>query len=423
MGSGVTAGSALGYPIEHLTVAENCEPVLRAVKLFEPWNHGVLTNSRVNIRREDARTVLKLGAQKYDVIISEPSNPWTVGIGSVFSREFYQLAASRLKPGGIMTQWFHIYEMDDNTLNLVLRTFGTVFPNMEIWDVGDEDVVLLGSNQPWESGPEVYQRALALEQPRHDLALIGLTTPAAILAKQFASQNTAFAVPGPGRVQSDDLPILEYAAPRAFYMYNGSRGVQRFQKFDERTWQVGIAPPMKNTVLVELGTADLIQIFGKSFGSGNPDLQSFLDNRFQGRTGSLTFGNLVMPCVFQETNSRAVVYSPPSAATNLNTRQLYFAEAILQTDPTKQLQAIETIKQILDTTQNYKPQDLDWSAAHYADLAVKASLRLGNTALAKGILLRGLQLEPDSDELGYLSRILIREGIIQPSEVSTVMVK
>ena len=120
MGSGITAGATLNYPIDHLTVAENCAPVLRAAKLFDPWNNGVLTNSRARIYHEDARTVLKLSPKRYDVIISEPSNPWMVGVASVFTREFYQLAASRLKPGGIMTQWFHNYEMDDRNVNVVL---------------------------------------------------------------------------------------------------------------------------------------------------------------------------------------------------------------------------------------------------------------------------------------------------------------
>ena len=70
--------------------------------------------------------MLKLNPQKYDVIISEPSNPWMAGIGSVFSRDFYQIAASRLKPGGIMSQWFHTYELDDGILELVVRTFQRV---------------------------------------------------------------------------------------------------------------------------------------------------------------------------------------------------------------------------------------------------------------------------------------------------------
>jgi predicted membrane-bound spermidine synthase len=423
MGSGVTAGSTLGYPIEHLTIAENCEPVLRAVRLFDRWNGGVATNSRVRIRHEDARTVLKLDAKQYDVIISEPSNPWMVGVGSVFTREFYQLAASRLKPGGIMTQWFHMYEMDDETLNLVLRTFGTVFPNMEIWDVGDEDVVLLGSNQPWESSPGVYQRAFTLDGPRHDLALIGLTTPEAILTRQFASQRTAFAVAGPGPVQSDNHPLLEYAAPRAFYLFHGHRGVNLLQHYDERTWQVGIAPSAKNKVLASLDITDLVPIFGKGFGSGNQELQDYLDNRFQGHFGNLTFGNRIMPSIFQGTNNSVPVYSPPSAATNIIARQLYNAEVILRSDPTRQLEAIEGIESALYAVQHYRPQESDWSAAYYTALAVRASVRVGATAQAKAILLRGLQLEPDSDELKYLSRILIREGIVQSSEVSPVGVK
>jgi spermidine synthase len=416
MGSGITAGSTLGYPIEHLTIAENCEPVLRAVKLFEPWNHGVFTNDRVHIYREDARTVLKLSPQKYDIIISEPSNPWMVGIGSVFSREFYQVAANRLKPGGLMTQWFHIYEMDDATMNLVLRTFASVFPNMEIWDVGDEDVVLLGSNQPWKTGPDVYRRAFELDGPHRDLASIGILSPETVLSRQLASQHTAFALPGPGPVQRDDFPILEYEAPRAFYMFHGRRGVAQLQSYDERTWQVGIAPLEKNEELAKLDFASLNPIFGKAYGSGNPELQSYLDNCFAGRVGSMSFGNRIMPCIFQTPGSKVVIYAPQSAKTNETSRQLYYAEAYLQSDPTNVMRSIDSIRKILDTLHTSKPEELDWSPSHYADLAIKASLRLGDTVAAKSILKLGLEIEPGSPQLAYLSRILNREGVLQSPE-------
>jgi hypothetical protein len=393
------------------------------VHLFEPWNHGVYTNDRVRIYREDARTVLKLSPKQYDVIISEPSNPWMVGIGSVFSQEFYRIAARRLKPGGIMTQWFHIYEMDDATMNLVLRTFASVFPNMEIWDVGDEDVVLLGSDRPWKTGPEQYRRAFDLESPRHDLASIGLLMPETILSRQLASQRTAFALPGPGPVQRDDFPILEYEAPRAFYMFHGRRGVKQLQNYDERTWQTGIAPDEKNQVLAKLDFASLNPIFGKAYGSGNPELQQYLDNCFAGRVGSMAFGNRIMPCIFQPPNSKPVVYAPPSARTNEISRALYFAEAYLQSDVTNRLHAIASIKQVLDGMKSYDPQQTEWSPDYYADLAIKASLRLGETAQAKAILLRGLQLQPKSDQLAYLARILAREGLVQPNDLSVVSQK
>ena len=421
MGSGITAGSVLSCPIEQLTVAENCPAVLRAVRLFDPWNHGVATNSRVRIYPEDARTVLKLSPQQYDVIISEPSNPWMVGVGRVFSREFYQLAASRLKPGGIMTQWFHLYEMDDQTLDLVLRTFGSVFPNMEIWDVGDNDIILLGSTRPWESNPETFRHAFALKQPRDDLAGIGLMTPEGVWAWQFASQQTAFAVGGTGPTESDDFPILEYEAPRVFYIYHQFLGVEQLQNYDERTWQMGIAPLEKNQELGKLDRADLRSIFGKVIGTGNPQLQSYLDNYFQGHAGSMIYGNRVMPCVFRDTNAASMIYVASSATTNTVSRQLYYAEVAIQTKPKEWLPAIQGIGKILDDLKNYNPQEIDWSPAYYADLAVKTSLRLGNTAEAKTILLRGLQLEPDSEQLRYLARILIRRGILQPAEVPPVV--
>lgn len=90
LGSGITAGAALSYPVEKIVIAENCDPVVRASSFFTNWNRSVLDDPRTRLWHEDARTVLKLNPQHYDVIVAEPSNPWTVGIGSVFSREFYQ---------------------------------------------------------------------------------------------------------------------------------------------------------------------------------------------------------------------------------------------------------------------------------------------------------------------------------------------
>lgn len=418
MGSGISAGTTLGYPIDHVTVADNCAPVLRAVALFDQWNHGVLTNSRTRLYREDARTVLKLSPQKYDVIISEPSNPWMIGIGSVFSREFYEIAASRLKPGGIMSQWFHTYEVDDEVLGLVLRTFAAVFPAMEIWDVGEGDVVLLGSDRPWKSDVDALWHAFTKQMPRRDLGLIGLTSPAAVLARQLASQRTAFALPGPGRIQTDSHPVLEYIAPRTFYIYLG-RGAQRFQNFDERTVQMDLSPPGKIEALTSLDGAALGAIFGGGSPSVNHALQAYLRAVFGGAADAQSYALLAMPCVFRGTNE-PVLFMPDVARTNAVANQLFNAEGTLKTQPANRAQAVETIQRALNATQSYTPQSAGWSAAYYADLAVKASLRLGDTERAKAILLRGLQMEPDSEPLRYLSQILVREGVLKPDEVASV---
>ena len=166
-GSGMTAGAVAGaIPSNVLIWPKTASRSFKPRTLFADWNHHVLDDPRTHLWREDARTVLKLRPQHYDVIITEPSNPWTVGVGSVFSREFYELAASRLKPGGVMAQWFHLYEMQDSLVELVMRTFSSVFPYVEVWDTGVGDIVILGSKQPWATGPEVSGRASQCERVR-----------------------------------------------------------------------------------------------------------------------------------------------------------------------------------------------------------------------------------------------------------------
>jgi len=407
MGSGITAGTVLDYPVTNLTIAENCEPVLEAARLFAQWNHGVYTNDRTHIYHDDARTVLKLSSQKYDAIIAEPSNPWLAGVASVFSREFYQLAASRLKPGGLMTQWFHIYEMDDQTLFLVLRTFASVFPRMEIWDLGDNDIILLGSQQAWDTGPEIYRKVFALTQPRADLASIGLMTPETVLARQFASRRTAFAIAGPGPLHTDDHPVLDYEAPKAFYLYLSRGGIDDFLNYDERTWQMEIAPRWKDEVLSQLDFKDLDPLFHHLCGSGNAQLQLYLDNCFGGDTRPFTVGDRVMPCVFRPPNASLLVWAAPGVQTNLLLKQLYIDEATLLYGRTlDQSNALASLKGILDHAKDYQPGKTVWPAAHYAALAARASFKQGNPDEAKAILQRGLQLEPDSKELAYLLRVV-----------------
>jgi hypothetical protein len=126
--------------------------------------------------------------------------------------------------------------------------------------------------------------------------------------------------------------------------------------------------------------------------------------------------NSPMPCSLQGTNKTLGVSIPSSAATDVLTHQLATAEFTLQTDAAKQTEAIDSIENVLNLLTSYHAAGADWSPSHYADLAVKASLRAGRPGQARAILLRGLQLEPDSDQLRYLSRVLIREKILQPGD-------
>ena len=298
LGSGVTAGALLVHPVESLEVAENCAPVVRSAKFFENWNRRVVNHPRTRLWREDARTVLKLRPQLYDVIINEPSNPWTVGVGSVFSREYYELAASRLKPGGICVQWFHVYEMQDEIVELVLRTFSSVFPYTEVWDAAAGDLLILGSLQPWRSDTETFRRGFATEGVRSDFAGIGIHSPEQLLARQLASQRTAFAIPDDGPIESDLFPLLEHVAPVAFFI--GGRA-KLLSLYDERTRQHRLSPADKQTALRNLSPADARSVFG-TFESVNDELMYCVLDLPAGAK---------IPCVFKP--REALATDPPSA--------------------------------------------------------------------------------------------------------------
>jgi spermidine synthase len=309
IGAGTTVGTLLAYPLDNIDVAENCEPVIRAAKLFADWNHHMEDDPRVHIWYEDARTVLKLRPHQYDVIITEPSNPWTIGVGSVFSREYYELAARRLKPGGIVCQWFHTYEMQDDILALILRTFGSVFPYMEIWDIGDGDLIILGSQQPWQTGPDVFRQSFAIDRVREDMWMMNIQSPEALMAKQLASQQTAFAIAGPGRLQSDWFPVLEYEAPRAFYMNGVSFLLDRY---DERTYQQLLAPPAKLSVLSNL-PPEAVQVVFSPSATDNKELWGCI---FGMTTG------INIPCIFR---TPLTAPAPASAGTMLDQAERAFA--------------------------------------------------------------------------------------------------
>lgn len=417
LGSGITAGAVLGYPVQKLVLAENCEPVIRAARFFEPWNNGVLTNARVHLCREDARTVLKLSPQKYDVLIAEPSNPWTVGIGSVFSREFYQLAASRLKPGGIMVQWFHTYEMSDGIVSLVLRTFSSVFPVVELWDANGGDILLLGAEQPWESGPQIYAKAFALPRPRQDLENISLSTPESVMARRLASQRTAFAITGPGPIQTDEFPVLEYAAPEAFFI--GQQAIV-LSRFDERTWQKELVAPETGRFFLQLGTTNMAAVFRFPFGSVNPNLAQFMKPpRFD--PNARVLGGYMPLCIFESTNNVSF-QAPAAAATNATVQTLFEAELALLTSGLSSQSALAQIENLLFSEPAPQRPNAAWPAEYYAGLAAKARLRLGEPAKARTVLLCGLKLAPQSDQLQFLARVFAREGILQPAEVPVVFV-
>lgn len=406
-GSGITAGAILGHPIQSLTIAENCEPVLRAAKFFYPLNRGVWTNALTRLRNEDARTVLKLGTKAYDIIISEPSNPWMVGVGSVFSQEFYRLCASRLKPGGIMTQWFHAYEMNDGIVSLILRTFQSVFPEMEVWDTQQGDLVLVGSQTPWPTGPSVFRKVFERPQPRADLEHIGIHSPEAVWARQVASRRTAPSIAEPGPVQSDLFPVLEYRAPEAFFIAEHSR---LLWIYDERTWQIDLAPREKNDVLSHLPPSQVHEVF-QDYLSVNADLVRLINARFPTNGAPSEPEVLVSgqhaPLVFNDGQPRPHRLLIPNGA-DPELQQALAAEHAILEETTGWQEASDRLVAII--TRHREPMvgsgPTAWSPVALIKSVTPTLIARGEWGRAAALVRVGLEREPAAPYLRYLGRIL-----------------
>lgn len=219
LASGISLGSVLAYPeVKRADCVEMLGGMRTVAGYFKPWNHDCLADPRTNLLINDGRNHLLLTDQTYDVIISQPSNPWIAGITSLFTREFFELGTRRLRPDGVFCQWVQIYQMSRRDFGSVLRTFQDVFPYVTIWTGVPGDIVLVGSRQPLILPWDRLQQRLAEPTVAEDLRSIGVSGAAGLLSGFIGageSLKQLAAVGGP-EVTDDNLQ-LEFSMPRNLY--------------------------------------------------------------------------------------------------------------------------------------------------------------------------------------------------------------
>lgn len=221
VGSGTTCASALTHSsVTQVDAVEISPEVVEAARtMFGAHNRGALEDPRVSVVVDDAKSFLKTSERRYDVIISEPSNPWMAGVAGVFSAEFYATCRESLKPGGLMVQWVHIYESDDATLSTVLATVTSAFPFLTVWQTLPGDLVLVGSVEPIQYDLEAMQARFDEPRVTEDLWRGDLFRLPVLLALQRVSDyNAPFLVPSDTVRHSDFHPTLEYMAERGFFV-------------------------------------------------------------------------------------------------------------------------------------------------------------------------------------------------------------
>ena len=224
LGTGTTAGWLAAVPSIRRTDVVELEPVITEVaRACAPVNRNVLDNPRVHLRFGDAREVLMTTRQRYDLIFSEPSNPYRAGLASFFTRDFYSSVAARLGEGGLFLQWMQAYEVDDDTVDTVLATLASVFGSVEVWQTQGQDLLLVASVQPRTLDVARFS-ARTREEPFRTALRVAwrADTPEAVLARYVAGPALARGALRDGVVpNTDDRNSVEFGFARSI-----GRGIQ-----------------------------------------------------------------------------------------------------------------------------------------------------------------------------------------------------
>ncbi len=212
LASGVTVGALAHHPLGRIDVVEIEPAVAEASRIFDRVSNAPLDDPRVRLTIADGRRYLSRTRTRYDIIVSEPSNPWLSMSARLFTREFFDLARRRLTPRGVLVQWIPLYGLSPLQFQSLLRTLLEVFPEVALFRVAEGDLVALASKIRLALDPTALSRLFADETGRH-LRSIGVVEPADLLARWVADGAGIGKAVGSGPLNTDDNALLELGSP------------------------------------------------------------------------------------------------------------------------------------------------------------------------------------------------------------------
>jgi spermidine synthase len=225
-GTGTTSGASLLFPGTRVLCAEIERAVFGVSPHFGHVNHSPERSDRFRIVFDDGRAVVQGSRERWDLILSEPSNPWRAGVSNLFTEEFYEAVRRRLAPGGVLAQWIQLYGFTRSDYALVVRTVARVFPHRRLVRINDSDTILLASESPLEperEGLRTVQHIVdSIPEVRADLEKYFGTADVLVLLLSHAildeeGLQRLLDSDGRGEVNTDRNLRLEFDAPKRLF--------------------------------------------------------------------------------------------------------------------------------------------------------------------------------------------------------------
>ncbi len=220
LGTGVTVGELGLHPgIERLEVAEISPTVIEALPLFGDFTHQVHQDPRLKLHQGDAFRVIGRSREKWDIIVSEPSNPWVTGVDMLFSDRFYQEVQPHLSEGGVFLQWVQIYNTSPEVLGMVMRTISEHFRHVRVFAANGGDLLLLAAQHDLDSADilRAEKRWQNNEAVRLSLAEADIRSIDGLLLREILTPDHLRAAFAASPMQTLDHPRLHYLAGRHLF--------------------------------------------------------------------------------------------------------------------------------------------------------------------------------------------------------------
>jgi len=367
LGSGMTLGAVERHPVKAVDVVEIEPAVVEASQYFLEFTGEVLNDPRVNLIVADGRNHLALTNRRYDVIISEPSNPWVAGMANLFTREFLELARQRLRPQGLMCQWVHAYSMSSDDFKSIVHTFQTVFPNAMVWEASfGNDYLLIGFPQDWRIDPRLCMDRLDDQRLKAHLERMHIRAPAAFINKLIITREAIAAYVKGTPLHTDGNALIEYSAPKALFQGRSPRLLAELYRCRSQP-----ADMLKSLQWLELSPL-VINDLTAMIQAKQEIVGAFIENISKGTTKA----------VFEHLENALNIYPGDFDGTHMFATAYYDLGSALE-DAQRPAEAISAYKKSIAAIENFIGRNREASAVDFRldVIYAKANLQLGTLAL------------------------------------------